>query len=350
MKLKGLFAYTLVAFAAVAQGRQYFFATNEGEKIWNQLDLAAKKVFDKAGDVRDDVFKSWNDAQVAAWAKAHDLYDETYSADELRSIAEKNRQLLADDVRAYANKAQKTAEPYISKTKENVAQAASDLFDSTVAAWSESRLKAFLDARAIPVPQASKKDELVALVRRNKHKAVQQTQPSGSWWFDTWSTDAIAKQLKDLGAKAEGTREELVQRLYDAYSSAKASGQDAYNAASASADKVAQQSGEAWAKFRKESFEQWSDSDLRAYLESYGVVQPKDTHSQLVQKAKANYRWFTQGTTETPTERVINHAKAFGTYALSQAQTWSQAIYYHIHAHLNSLYAKFFESKAKKDL
>ena len=63
-----------------------------------------------------------------------------------------------------------------------------DAFNSVVGTWSDSRLKAFLDARGVPVPQSGKKDELIAQVRLNKHKAA-----SGwsAWTFDTWTTENL---------------------------------------------------------------------------------------------------------------------------------------------------------------
>jgi hypothetical protein len=65
---------------------------------------------------------------------------------------------------------------------------ANNLFDSAVGTWSESRLKAYLDSRGVPVPQSGKRDELVAAVRLNKHKAATGW---SAWTFDTWTVDNL---------------------------------------------------------------------------------------------------------------------------------------------------------------
>src|ERR1700738_2354749 len=73
-------------------------------------------------------------------------------------------------------------------------------FDAALDRWSETRLKAFLDSRGVPVPQNGKIDELRAAVRHNAHRAKVHAGFSDAA-FDTWSTE----QLKEwLGKKAKG--------------------------------------------------------------------------------------------------------------------------------------------------
>jgi hypothetical protein len=63
-----------------------------------------------------------------------------------------------------------------------------DQFNAAIKTWSDSRLKAFLDARGVPVPQYSKRDELIAKVRANAHRAA------GGWNeynFDTWDKEHL---------------------------------------------------------------------------------------------------------------------------------------------------------------
>ena len=49
-------------------------------------------------------------------------------------------------------------------------------------------LKAFLDARSVPVPQNGKRDELVATVRANAHKAAG---GFNQYNFDTWDKEHL---------------------------------------------------------------------------------------------------------------------------------------------------------------
>jgi hypothetical protein len=65
---------------------------------------------------------------------------------------------------------------------------AENTFNSVVAGWSDSRLKAYLDARGVPVPQSGKKDDLITAVRLNKHKAATGW---SAWTFDTWTVDNL---------------------------------------------------------------------------------------------------------------------------------------------------------------
>jgi hypothetical protein len=65
---------------------------------------------------------------------------------------------------------------------------AENAFNSAAASWSNSRLKAYLDARGVPVPQSGKRDDLIAAVRLNKHKAATGW---SAWTFDTWTVDNL---------------------------------------------------------------------------------------------------------------------------------------------------------------
>lgn len=74
------------------------------------------------------------------------------------------------------------------KATDDAALKAEDLWNSAIGSWSETRLKAYLDARGVPVPQNGKKDELLAAVRLNKHKAATGW---SAWTFDTWTVDNL---------------------------------------------------------------------------------------------------------------------------------------------------------------
>lgn len=136
--------------------------------------------------------------------------------------------------------------------------------------WSESRLKAYLDARGIPVPHKSKPDELRALVRKNAHKAA-----SGwtAWTFDDWSYDNLKKYLASSGdaaakkaaEKSGATRDELLAAAQSAYASASSAGGSSY----ASVTSYLSQATDA---AKSSAFDTWSESELKSYLDSYGIV------------------------------------------------------------------------------
>ena len=74
------------------------------------------------------------------------------------------------------------------KATDDAALAKDDAFNSVTDTWSDSRLKGFLDSRGVPVPQGGKRDELLAKVRLNKHKAATGW---SAWTFDTWTVDNL---------------------------------------------------------------------------------------------------------------------------------------------------------------
>jgi hypothetical protein len=123
---------------------------------------------------------------------------------ELIAIARKHRaQLVGDNVsysaKSAASKASASGESAFGAATSSAGNAyaratddaqlkAEDAFNRAISAWSDSRLKAFLDSRGVPVPQSGKRDELIAAVRLNKHKAE-----TGwtAWTFDTWTIDNL---------------------------------------------------------------------------------------------------------------------------------------------------------------
>ena len=112
---------------------------------------------------------------------------------ELLALARKHRASLTGDnisasaASAYGAATSKAGNQY-AKATDDVSLAREDAFNNAVGTWSQSRLKAYLDARGVPVPQSGKKDELVAAVRLHSHKAA-----SGytAWTFDTWTVENL---------------------------------------------------------------------------------------------------------------------------------------------------------------
>lgn len=165
------------------------------------------------------------------------------------------------------------------KATNDASLAAQDAFNKAVDSWSDSRLKAYLDARGVPVPQASKTDELKALVRRNAHKAA-----SGfnAWTWDDLSYEKLRKYLANSGNDAarkvaessSATREDLVNAAQSAYASASSAGGSSYASATSYLAQATQAA-------KHNVFDTWSESELKAYLDSYGVVRIPSFHHSL---------------------------------------------------------------------
>lgn len=142
-------------------------------------------------------------------------------------------------------------------------------------------MKAYLDARGVPVPQNGKIDELRAAVRHNAHKAKVHAGFTDAV-FDTWSTE----QLQEfLGKKAKGSRDDLIASAKKNYASASSKGGDAWASLTAQG-----------AKATGYLFDTWSDSDLKSFLDSYGVPVPQGSkRNELIAAARRNSRYFSQG-------------------------------------------------------
>ena len=142
----------------------------------------------------DALLDAWSDSQIKEWADKNGIkVPQGSKRNELIAIARKHKSLLTGETvassasSAFGAASTKAGNEY-SKATDDVQLKSEDAFNQAIGSWSDSRLKAFLDARGVPVPQGGKKDELVKQVRLNKHKAA-----SGwsAWTFDTWTTDNI---------------------------------------------------------------------------------------------------------------------------------------------------------------
>ena len=148
----------------------------------------------------DAVFDAWSDSQIKEWADKNGIkVPQGSKRNELIALARKHRDSLTGQASSsvasvYGAATSKAGNQYSAVT-DATAQATdaasakgAEAFDATISTWSDSRLKAFLDARGVPVPQGGKKDELLAAVRLNKHKT---STGWSAWTFDTWTTENL---------------------------------------------------------------------------------------------------------------------------------------------------------------
>lgn len=157
----------------------------------------------------DKLLEAWSDSQIKEWADKNGIkVPQGSKRNELIAIARKHRAELTGNKAAssassiassIASKASgsgvsafgaatSSAGNHAAKVSEDAQLKGQDAFNTAVGAWSASRLKAYLDARGVPVPQGSKKDELLAAVRLNAHKA---STGWSAWTFDTWTIDNL---------------------------------------------------------------------------------------------------------------------------------------------------------------
>ncbi|KAI0850631.1 hypothetical protein F5Y00DRAFT_232823 [Daldinia vernicosa] len=270
-------------------------------KLQEQKASASASARAAYATLTDKLIDAWSESQLKEFCDKNGInVPQGSKANELRALVRKHRAaILGDNVSASASSAfgaatSKAGNQY-AKATNDASLAAQDAFNKAVDYWSASRLKAYLDARGVPVPQGSKIDELRALVRRNAHKTAH---PYSAWSWDDLSYDNLKKYLASSGNKAaqkvaeksSATRDELVDAAQSAYSSASSAGGNSY----ASATSYLAQATEA---AKKSTFDTWSESELKAYLDSYGVPVPQgSTLNELRAEARKQLTYFKYGT------------------------------------------------------
>ncbi|KAI9738898.1 MAG: hypothetical protein M1818_005211 [Claussenomyces sp. TS43310] len=260
----------------------------------------------------DKLLDAWSDSQIKEWCDENGIkVPQGSKRNELLAIARKHRAQLtgnaASSASSLASKASASgASAYgaastnagnqYAKATEEASLKAQDAFNAAIGTWSDSRLKAYLDARGIPVPQSGKKDELVAAVRLNAHKAATGW---SAWTYDTWTYDNLKTYLSSSGnAAAEkaanqagASRDDLVNAAQHYYAEASKSGGTAYAS-------VTSYLATATDSAKASTFDTWSDSELKAYLDSYGVPVPQGSKTnQLKAYARNQANYFRYGTT-----------------------------------------------------
>jgi len=265
----------------------------------------------------DTIIDAWSESQLKDFCDKNGInVPQGTKINQLRALVRKNRaEFLGDTVSASAASAygaatSKAGNAYGQAT-DTASQTTQQAFDAAVNSWSETRLKAYLDARGVPVPQASKTDELRALVRKNAHKAA-----SGytAWTFDDFSVETLKNYLASSGNKAAkassekagATRDELVSAANSAYASASTAGGDTYASAT---NYLAQ----ATAAVKKNAFDAWSESELKSYLDSYGVNVPQgSTVNELRAYARKQATYFKYGTNSPSGTVLAKLEESFG--------------------------------------
>ncbi|KFA63910.1 hypothetical protein S40285_03785 [Stachybotrys chlorohalonatus IBT 40285] len=257
----------------------------------------------------DMVIDAWSESQLKEFADKNSIpVPQGTKINELRALVRKHRaEILGDNVASSASSAYgaatSNAQNQYAKASDSASLAAQDAFNQATDTWSESRLKAYLDARGVPVPHGSTKDQLRANVRKNAHKAA-----SGwtAWTFDDFSYENLKNYLassgnsaaKQAAEKKDATRDELLSAAQSAYSSASSAGGSNY--ASATSYLSA-----ATASAKKGTFDAWTETELKAYLDSYGIPIPQGSKVEdLKAKARKQSTYFKYGTS-SPSETIF---------------------------------------------
>lgn len=266
----------------------------------------------------DALFDAWSDSNLKEFLDKYNIpVPQGSRRNELLALARKNRaHLTGEGVSASAasafGAATSKAGNAFSQSTDTASETAEEGFEKAIGTWSDSRLKAFLDSRGVPVPQGGKRDELLSQVRLNKNKA---TSGWSAWTFDTWSIDNLKNYLSKNSKKAkkntDATRDELLKQAQDAYASASKSGGSSYASVTsylASATDAAKDT----------TFDSWSQSDLKSYLDTYGIPTYQGSNlNELKAQAKKQSTYFRYGTS-TPQGSIFERVKNGAFWMLQQ--------------------------------
>ncbi|KAJ5420816.1 hypothetical protein N7465_003335 [Penicillium sp. CMV-2018d] len=234
----------------------------------------------------DQLFNAWSDSKLKEFLDAHNVkVPQGSKRNELIALARKNRSYLSGKVSSASSAVEETLGAATTKAGNEYARATDyaklkieDAFETALNGWSNSRLKAFLDARSIPVPQSGKRDELVATVRANAHKAAEHL------------VNYLSAVNHKAAQQADASREELIKSAEDSYAKASKAGGEQYASATAA---LAQATGTA----KDATFDQWSQSELKRYLDNYGVPTYQGSSiNELRAAARRNAQYFKYGT------------------------------------------------------
>lgn len=281
----------------------------------------------------DKLIDSWGETQLKEFCDKNGIsVPQGSKVNELRALVRKHRaELLGDNVSAKAasafGAATSSAGNQYAKASDSATLQAEEAFNTAVSAWSESRLKAYLDARGVPVPHGSKTDELRALVRRNSHKAAN---PQSAWTWNDFSLQNLKEYLAASGdataskvaEKTDATREELVNAAQSVYDSTSSATGDAYAAATGYLTKTIE-------SIKKSTFDTWSESELKAYLDSFGVPVPQGSQvnelKALARRQSTYFKYGTSGPAETAFAKISDTVKDGYQWVMSQLGAGSEA-------------------------
>lgn len=104
----------------------------------------------------------------------------------------------------------------------------------------------------------------------------------------------LSTQNKKAANKAGATREDLMKQAQDSYASASKSGGSSYAS-------VTSYMASATDSVKDATFDTWSDSDLKSYLDSYGIKNYQgSTINELRGMARRNANYFRYGSSDPP--------------------------------------------------
>lgn len=157
----------------------------------------ANKIGETAAYPGDWLYQSWSDSDLKAWLDERGIpVPQPGNRDKLIASIRRNSKVASDHAAAQ-----------YSSLSSSASGAQQSLSDSLLDSWSDSQIKAWCDKNGIKVPQGSKRNELVALARKNAA---------------AWSGDNVASSASSaFGAATTSAGNMYAQQTKGLYDSAR---------------------------------------------------------------------------------------------------------------------------------
>ncbi|KAK9368278.1 hypothetical protein V1509DRAFT_82081 [Lipomyces kononenkoae] len=272
-------------------------------------------MIDAAGQVKDSAFDAWSESDLKAWLDEHGVpAPQPSKRDELIALARKNKHQLKKDWERYRKQSQEsydTAAKMAADTKESAERFSGEAFKQLTSTWPDFRLEEFLRSRGFVVPEQMSTKELHDLIWQNRKLPIS---VYDSWSFYSWSLDDLQNWLKEQGNTVTGTRDHLADKAAKYFKEVKAEGGEKYHQALV---KIRE-----WYNTGKDvAFDKWSDSDLKAYLNTYGVPVYEGTpRNELIAAARRHTSLFRHGANPEGWSETLEKANEY-----LKAGLWSAA-------------------------
>lgn len=309
----------------------------------SSVDIAGDKIYSKTGEIKDSVFKTWSQSQLADWLNSHNLLEtpNVPSKDKLVKIAKQNSYLLQNDINRYLATAQKYTSPILEKAND----ATQNVVDYTYNLWDSVKLENLVGKLKKDVPSwlQDRSDDASSIassasvdVTNAASHAAESTKNQVSLFmqhlFDFWSTAELTSWLEaqgqniqsmasDVSSKASETssqasksavqhRDQLVKAASSYLSSANDFSQEQYDALVKSLEKT-------WKSVSATAFDSWNDADLQAWIEKNAQNLP--SKDQIMKNAKATHKDLVKTARQVYVEMQRN-----GRYAANKVSNQAQ--------------------------
>jgi len=212
-------------------------------------DSVAKQLGEYASYPGDWLYTSWSESDLKQYLDERGVpVPQPSTRDKLIAHVRRNARLASLNTSSAAKAASASFSSASSVASASASSAQASLSDALFDAWSESKLKEYLDSNGVPVPQGSKKNELIALARK-KRASLEASGSSVSSKAAASGSSVSGSAASAFGAATTKAGNQYAKATDDASLMA----EDAFNTASNT----------------------WSESRLKAYLDSRGVPVPQ---------------------------------------------------------------------------